>query len=165
MKQKPVYVLGHYQHNFRTRSSQTTLDDMEASTDRAAKGVYEASGLSPETLDIFNPYDGYSLMTQFMLEAFHYKGVKRGEAFAFYKHLELEGTTPFCSGGGNLGNGRTRSAMYSDSIEQLRGTTGVIEGFKPLKDQRKVNAKAETAICAFAPPMGGGWLALGKSPN
>jgi hypothetical protein len=28
------------------------------------------------------------------------------------------GPHPFCSSGGNLGNGRTRTAMYTDSIEQ-----------------------------------------------
>jgi hypothetical protein len=38
--------------------------------------------------------------------------------------IRVEEPQPFCSSGGNLGNGRTRTAMYTDSIEQLRGTAG-----------------------------------------
>jgi hypothetical protein len=40
-------------------------------------------GLGPRTFDIFNPYDGYAIMTQFFLEAFQGHGVKRRDAFAF----------------------------------------------------------------------------------
>jgi hypothetical protein len=62
---------------------------------------------------------------QFFLEAFQWHGVKRGDAFAFNaRDIRVEGPHPFCSSGGNLGNGRTHTAMYTDSIEQLRGTAG-----------------------------------------
>lgn len=168
MKTKPVYVMGHSQHNYRPRSTQPVLEEMEAATDFAAKQMYEATGWSPKDLDIFNPYDGYSLMTQFWLEAFGYQGVKRGDAYAYYAdNIRSDGPHPFCSGGGNLGNGRMRSAMYTDSIEQLRGTTGIIEGFPDhsLKNKRKVTIKAETAMAAFCPPLGGGWLALSSKPS
>src|SRR5215472_1952887 len=54
-------------------------------------------------------------------EAFQWHGIKRGEAFAFYAgDIRVEGPHPFCSSGGNLGTGRCRTAMYTDSIEQLR---------------------------------------------
>ena len=87
--------------------------------------MYEGAGPGPEDVDIFNPYDGYAPMVQFFLEAFQWHGVKRGDAFAFYAgDIRVEGPHPFCSSGGNLGNGRTRTAMYTDSIEQLRGTAG-----------------------------------------
>src|SRR5438445_481426 len=92
-------------------------------TDRAGRRMYEGAGLGPEDIDIFNPYDGYAPMAQFFLEAFQWHGVKRGDAFAFYAgDIRVEGPHPFSSSGGNLGNGRTRTAMYTDSIEQLRGT-------------------------------------------
>lgn len=171
LRQKPVYVLGHSQHNVRNRSSTPSLDEMEAGTDFAAGLIYEASGLQPKDLDIFNPYDGFSVFVKYQLEAFRWKGVQRGEAHDFYKHITVDGDTPLCSGGGNLGNGRTRSMMYTDSIEQLRGCVGVSEGFddpvkhRPLAGKRQVKIKRETAICAYSPPLGGGWLALGSSPN
>ena len=48
---------------------------------------------------------------------------KRGDAFAFYAgDIRVEGPHPFSSSGGNLGNGRTRTAMYTDSIEEFRGS-------------------------------------------
>ncbi len=50
-------------------------------------------------------------------------GLKRGDVFAFYAgDSRVEGPHPLCSSGGNLGNGRTRTAMYTDCIEQFRGT-------------------------------------------
>src|SRR5467141_4075425 len=95
------------------------------------------AGLGPEDVDIFNPYDGYAPMAQFFLEAFQWHDVKRGDAFAFYAgDIRVEGPHPFCSSGGNLGNGRTRTAMYTDRIEQLRGTAGA----------RQVKVRAETAL-------------------
>ena len=83
-------------------------------TGRAARRMYEGAGLGPEDVDIFNPYDGYAPMAQFFLEAFQWHGVKRGDAFAFYAgDIRVEGPHPFSSSGGNLGNGRTRTAMYT----------------------------------------------------
>ena len=57
--------------------------------------------------------------------------------------------------GGNLGNGRTRMAMYTDSIEQLRGTAGAPAGQGAGRD----------ALAAFTTPSGGGWIMFGKSPS
>jgi hypothetical protein len=81
-------------------------------------------------------------VAQFSLEAFQWHGVKRGDAFAFYAgDIRVEGPHPFCSSGGNLGNRRTRTAMYTDSIEQLRGTAGA----------RQVRVRAETALARHSP--------------
>ena len=101
---------------------QEDLDEIEDWTDRAARRMYEGAGLGPKDVDIFNPYDGYAPMAQFFLEAFQWHGVKRGDAFAFYAgDIRVEGPHRFSSSGGNLGNGRTRTAMYTDSIEQRHG--------------------------------------------
>ena len=85
--------------------------------------MYDGAGLGPEDVDIFNTYDGHAPMVQFFPEAFQSHGVKRGDAFAFYAgDVRVEGPHPFCLSGGILGNGRTRTAVYTDSIEQLRGS-------------------------------------------
>jgi len=60
MRQKPVYVLNHSQHNFKQRSTQADLEQIEDWTDRAARRMYEGAGLGPADVDIFNPYDGSS---------------------------------------------------------------------------------------------------------
>jgi hypothetical protein len=78
------------------------------------------------------------------------------KSFAFYAgDIRVEGPHPFCSSGGNLVNGRTRTAMYTDSIEQLRGTAGA----------RQVRVRAETALAAFTTPSSGGWIMIGKYPS
>ena len=93
-------MLNHSQHNFRQRTTQDDLDEIEDWTDRAARRMYEGAGLGPEDVDVFNPYDGDAPMAQFFLEAFQWHGVKRGDAFAFYRgDIRVEGPHPFCSSG------------------------------------------------------------------
>ena len=45
MRQSPVYVLNHSQHNFRQRATQADLAEIEDWTDRAAGRMYEGAGL------------------------------------------------------------------------------------------------------------------------
>ena len=95
-------------------------------------------------------------MALFFLEAFQWHGVKRGGAFAFYAgDIRVEGPHPFCSSGGNLGNERTRAAMYTNSIEQRSRTAGA----------RKVKVRAGSALAASTTPSSGGWIMFGKSPS
>jgi hypothetical protein len=51
-------VLNHSQHNFRQRTTQPDLDEIEDWTGRAARRMYEGAGLGPNDVEIFNPYDG-----------------------------------------------------------------------------------------------------------
>jgi hypothetical protein len=95
-------------------------------------------------------------VAQLFLEAFQWHRVKRGDAFGFYAgNFRVEGPHPSCSNGGNLGNGSTRTAMYTERIEQLRGTAGA----------RQVRVRAETPLAAFTTPRNDGWIMFGKSPN
>ena len=156
MRHKPVYVLNHNQGRGNVaRSSYLTLDEWMEGKRNIASMVYEGSGLRADEVDIFNPYDGFSPFMPLALEAFEWHGVKEGEAKDFVKgDISVEGPHPFLSGGGNLGCGRTRTAMYIDGIEQLRGTAGA----------RQVNVKAETAVVAYAPAMSAAYLTLSSSP-
>src|SRR5438132_1169564 len=61
MRQSPVYILNHSQHNFRQRTTQADLDEIEDWTDRAARRMYEGAVLGPKDVDKFNPHDGYSI--------------------------------------------------------------------------------------------------------
>jgi hypothetical protein len=156
MKQKPIYVLSHVQPNTPSRSTMATLEDHEEWTDSLARRLYEGAGVTAADLDVFNPYDGFSTFTQTYLEAFQWHGVKRGDAFAFYAgDITVEGPHPFNSSGGNLGAGRTRTAMYTDSIEQLRGIAG----------PRQIRIRAETAACGQTTPGGNGHIFLSVHPS
>lgn len=64
MRQSPVYVLNHSQHNFRQRTTQADLDEIEDWTDRASRRMYEGAGLGPKDVDIFNPYGSCSSRSQ-----------------------------------------------------------------------------------------------------
>ena len=149
MKQKPLYVLSHVQNANPSKSTMATLEDHEEWTDSLARRLYEAAGVTADDLDIFNPYDGFATFTQTYLEAFQWHGVKRGESFDFYAgDIRVEGPHPFNSSGGNLGYGRTRTAMYTDIVEQLRGIAGA----------RQVTVKAETGACGQVTPGGSGHI-------
>ena len=152
MKQRPLYVLGHVQASHPTKSTMATLEDHEQWTDSLARRLYEAAGArGPEDLDVFNPYDGFATFTQTYLEAFQWHGVKRGEAFDFYAgDIRVEGPHPFNSSGGNLGNGRTRTAMYTDIVEQLREIAG----------PRQIQIRHETGACGQVTPGGNGHIFL-----
>ncbi|MQC17064.1 MAG: thiolase family protein [Chloroflexi bacterium] len=157
MRHKPVYILNHNQGWMADqRSSHMRMSEWEAGMSKIAGMAYEGSGLKPEEIDIFNPYDGFSPFMPFSLEAFQWHGVKQGEAKDFVKgDISVEGPNPIHSGGGNLGNGRTRTAMYIDSIEQLRGTAG----------KRQVNTRADTAIAGYAPGLTAWYLVLASEPD
>jgi acetyl-CoA acetyltransferase len=156
MKQKPVYILDHTESGFQPRSLVQTLDDTEAWTDVQAKRAYAGSGLKPEDIDLFAPYDGFAVFTQYFLEAFGWRGVKRGEAHDFYAgDISLEGPNPINSGGGNMGTGRMRTVFVTDLMEQLQGRAG----------DRQVKIKAEVAVTIGVLPVTAGVLAMSTSPG
>ena len=58
MKQPPVYVLNHAQHNFRQRTTQPDLDEIEEWTDCAARRMYEGAGSARRMLTSLIPTMG-----------------------------------------------------------------------------------------------------------
>ncbi|MEK7214705.1 MAG: hypothetical protein AAB289_03830, partial [Chloroflexota bacterium] len=156
MRQKPVYILNHNTNQMLPRSMVETLDEIESFSDHLARKMWEGSGLTAQDVDIFNPYDGFALFTQYFLEGFQWRGVKRGEAHDFYAgDMSVHGPHPFSSSGGNLGNGRTRWWGYYDCIQQLRGQAG----------ERQVRVKAETGLAGAYTPSNCDWLMFGTNPD
>ena len=156
LRQKPIYVLNHAQNASRGRSSMATLEEHQAACASMARKMEEGSGLNIKEVDIFNPYDGYLTFTQQFLEGFQWHGVKWGEAHDFYADdIRVEGPHPFLSSGGNNGTGRTRSCLFSDSLEQLRGTAGA----------RQVTVRAETAVAGCNTPDSCGFMTFSKHAN
>ncbi|MDO8673933.1 MAG: hypothetical protein Q7O66_21180, partial [Dehalococcoidia bacterium] len=156
MRQKPVYILNHCSQRGKVRSICETLEETEAWTDRIAHRCYSGSGLTPGELDIFNPYDGFTLFFQYFLEGFHWHGVKRGEAHDFYAgDITVEGLHPLSSSGGNAGNGRTRWWGYRDCVQQLRGQAG----------QRQVKTRAETVVAGAFTAGHSDWMVFATSPD
>jgi acetyl-CoA acetyltransferase len=156
MKQKPVYILNHCSQRGVVRSSCETLEETEEFTDHIARMCYEGSGLSSKDIDIFNPYDGFTLFFQYFLEGFQWRGVKRGEAHDFYAgDISVEGPNPLSSSGGNCGNGRTRWWGQRDCIQQLRGQAGY----------RQVRTRHETAIAGAFTAGYSDWVVYSTNPD
>jgi acetyl-CoA acetyltransferase len=152
MKQKPIYVLNHCQTTGGGgRSTMPTLDETEEWCRSLARKMWEGAGMTVNDVDVFNPYDGYLNFTQNYLEGFQWHGVKYGESRDFYKgDITSEGPHPFCPSGGNNGTGRTRTGIFTDCIEQLRGTAGA----------RQISGRRQVAIAGCVTPGGNGWMAF-----
>ena len=156
MRQKPVYFLDHTEGAFTPRSLVQTLDESEQWTDILAQRAYAGSGLKPDDIDLFSPYDGFAINAQYFLEAFGWRGVKRGEAHDFYAgDISLQGPNPLNAGGGNMGTGRMRTAFITDPMEQLQGRAG----------PRQVAIKAEVAVTIGVLPGNACCLVLSTSPD
>ncbi len=156
MKQPPVYVLNHTQISYPTRSTMTTLEEDENSIEIAARWMWVGSGLGPQDLDVFNPYDGFTLFAQLYLEGFQWHGVKKGEAHDFYAgDITCEGPHPFLTSGGNSGTGRVRTAHFTDCIDQLRGQAG----------NRQIRIRCETAAAGCGPVSNHGYIMFAKHPD
>ena len=156
MKQKPVYILDHTESAFQPRSLVQTLDDTEEWTDIQARRSYAGSGLKPDDIDVFLPYDGFAVFTQYFLEAFQWRGVKRGEAHDFYAgDITPQGPNPFNTGGGNMGTGRMRSVFFTDAMEQLQGRAGA----------RQATNNPEVVVTIGVLPGNAAALAFSTSPG
>ncbi len=158
MKQKPVYILNHASTRPRFGLRQT-LDNAEAATDSTGRKLYEGSGLTPGDVDIENMYDGFTTFHNYHLEGLRWRGIQRGEALDFYQgDISIEGPNPISPSGGNIGSGRTRIWMHTDSIQQLQQRAG--ERQVHLK-----NGQPETAISGGPMPQGGDFIVWGTSPD
>ena len=157
MKQQPVYIRNHASSRTRPRSITPTLDEVEEDTARTARKLYEGAGITANDLSFENMYDGFSLFHQFHLEGLGYRGVKFGEALDFYQtDISIEGPNPVLPSGGNIGSGRSRIWMHTDSIQQLQRRAGA----------RQVTGVApEIAVSGGPMPLGGDFTVWSATPD
>jgi len=105
----------------------------------AARGLWERSELRREDVDIFFPYDGYTIDAIGIVEATGW--CRPGESGDLLKSswdpaeniLKLNGRTLVTTHGGGLALGRAGgSNFYSEAVRQLRGSEGArqVEGAK-----------------------------------
>jgi acetyl-CoA acetyltransferase len=103
----------------------------------ALGGMWERSDLKVEDIDLFFPYDGYSLDSIAVVEAAGFCGL--GESGDLFKSswdrdrniLKLNGRVQVNTNGGGLAHGRAGgSNLYAEAVRQLRGTEGArqVEG-------------------------------------
>jgi acetyl-CoA acetyltransferase len=97
----------------------------------AARGMLDRSDIQVPDVDLFFPYDGYTIDAVCTVEASGW--CKPGETGDFFKQswdpvegvLKLNGRTRVSTHGGGLALGRAGgSNFYSEAVRQLRGTEG-----------------------------------------
>ncbi len=157
MKQKPVYILNHVSSKAKPRSILPSLDEVEAETAKTGRRLYEGAGITANDLSFENMYDGFTLFHQFHVEGLGYRGIKFGEALDFYQtDISIEGPNPILPSGGNIGGGRSRFWMHTDSIQQIQGRAGAraLTGVKP-----------EIGISGGPMPLGGNFTVWGANPD
>jgi acetyl-CoA acetyltransferase len=132
LKAKPVYV--HAMSLGGTRVGEfyeNTLGWTENAFWVALRGLWDRSDIKVEDIDIFFPYDGYTLDAIAVTEAAGF--CKPGESGDFFKSswdfkrnvLKLNGRTEVTTNGGGLAMGRAGgSNLYTEAVQQLRGTAG-----------------------------------------
>ena len=153
---KPVYILNHASSRTPSRGLVPTLEECEADTFRTGRMLYEGAGITASDLSFENMYDGFSLFHVFHMEGLRYAGVQPGEALDFFKgDISNEGPNPVSPSGGNIGSGRTRFWMHTDSIQQISGRAGA----------RQITKAAEVGVSGGPMPMGGDFTVWGASPD
>jgi len=156
MKQKPVYIWNHVTNADRPRSLVPTLEECEEATARTGRMLYEGAGITAKDLSFENMYDGFSLFHQFHLEGLRYAGVQPGEALDFYQtDISNDGPNPVSPSGGNIGSGRTRFWMHTDSIQQLQGRAGA----------RQIKKDVSVGVSGGPMPQGGNFTIWSNLPS
>ena len=157
MKQKPVYILGHASSRGKPRSLTPTLEEVEAETASTGRKIYESAGITADDLSFENMYDGFAQFHQFHVEGLGYRGMGFGDSLDFYQtDISIEGPNPILPSGGNIGSGRSRFWMHTDSIQQLQGRAGArqVTGVKP-----------EVTVSGGPMPLGGNFTVWSATPD
>jgi acetyl-CoA acetyltransferase len=130
---KPVYI--HAMSLGGTRCGEyyeNTLGWTENAHWAAQRGLWARSELTLPDVDLFYPYDGYTVDAIGITEAAGF--CRPGGAGDFFKSswdpvdkiLRLNGRTLVATHGGGLGQGRAGGAnFYSEAVRQLRGAEGI----------------------------------------
>jgi acetyl-CoA acetyltransferase len=144
LRKKPVYVhamsmggsrIGEYYEN--------TLPWNETAPWVSLEGLWDRSDITVGDMDLFYPYDGYTVNAVSLTEAAGF--CKPGEASDLFESswdsegniLKLLGRTYVSTNGGNLSQGRAGGFnYYTEAVRQLRGAEG----------ERQVPG-AKTALC------------------
>ena len=157
LAQTPVYILNHASSRAVPRSIMPTLEEVEVETARTGRKIYEGAGIIVEDLSFENMYDGFSLFHQFHLEGLGFRGVGQGEALDFYQtDISIHGPNPVSPSGGNIGSGRSRFWMHTDSIQQIQKRAGA---------RQITGIPSEIGVSGGPMPMGGNFTVWGVAPD
>lgn len=151
----PAYILNHASDRSAPRSVMPTLEEAEEATSATAAKLYEGAGIRPNELSFENMYDGFSLFHVFHLEGLGFAGIGRGDALDYFESedITLGGPAPISPSGGNIGGGRTRYWMHTDSIQQIQHRAGA----------RQIRVNPDIGVSGGPLPLGGDFIVWSAS--
>lgn len=122
---KPVYVAGYAQSPLRRPSAFNTVDNFMEAGLVVGEQLWENTGLAPKDIDCPQPYDGFTPIVYWWLESLGFCPVGEAHRFIQGGRIDVRGTFPLLSGGGNQGNGRLHGAPHiRECYLQLSGRAG-----------------------------------------
>ena len=131
LPQPPVLVHAATQGVMAYASVDQVPDLRYTGQDVAMKHLWERSDASLSDVDLFLPYDGFTIISLKWIEAVGYCGV--GEAGPFIEdnwnrtaqRIEIDGRIPLNTHGGGLSEGGVQGANHvREAVDQLRGQAG-----------------------------------------
>ena len=166
LRQPPAYVLGHAAAGawpattcgLQGRAAPSTTWKRPRSGRRARpSGCMRPRASRPSDVDFENAYDGFSLFHVFWVEGFGFSGIKEGEALDFFasQDISINGPTPISPSGGNIGSGRTRFWMWTDTIQQIQGRAG----------ERQIKKEANIGVTGSFMPLWSSFAVFSKDPS
>lgn len=108
--------------------NQATPDITETGFARIAPKVFEQSGLKPDDIDMFQPYDDFTIAVLMQFEDFGFCGKGEGSDFVLNTDLSYSGDLPLNTGGGQISAGQPGLASgglnLAEAVRQLFGEAG-----------------------------------------
>jgi acetyl-CoA acetyltransferase len=95
---------------------------------RIGPQVLKKAGLTPSEIDMFQPYDDFTIAVLLQMEAFGFCGRGEGSAYILETDLSHRGTLPLNTGGGQISAGQPGLAggglNLAEAVRQLFGEGG-----------------------------------------
>lgn len=127
LKQKPVYIMAAAQglDNSGDIMSNYTNDMISfLDCEIVAKQIFPMAGVSPKDINVAQLYDAFSPLVPMQLETYGFCKLGEGGPFCENGNIELGGTLPVNTSGGNLSEGYIHGITHIiEGVKQMRGTS------------------------------------------
>jgi acetyl-CoA acetyltransferase len=138
--ERPIRVLGAAEHHTAWNPAQHA-DLTTSAAAVSGPAAFAMAGVGPEDVDVFEPYDAFTILPIVLLEDLGFCGKGEGGAFAASGALEPGGALPSMTSGGGLSYchpGALGILLLVEAVRQLRHEAG----------ERQVAGEPEVACCS-----------------
>ena len=125
LREKPIFILGCARRDGTMEEWEMWPDLTTMASKEVSDRVWQESGLRPSDVDVAELYDGFSFLALCWLEDAGFCKKGEGGPFIASGAIEIGGSLPTNTHGGNLSEGRSHGVgAVLEAVQQLRGTCG-----------------------------------------